>query len=60
MKVRGAKFKETGRAKQRIAGACNALLRMVVVADTLVPFQRLLDRHMDKLGIEGYELRAGR
>lgn len=45
---------------QRVSSAWMVLPVVVVEADTLVPFERLLDGDIDMHGMVGYELCAGR
>lgn len=39
---------------QSVVGAWNMLSGVVVEADMLVAFKRLLDRHVDMRGMEGF------
>ena len=56
-KVRGAMFKGDVRGRffflNRVLGAWNPLLGEVVEADTVGTFKGLLDKYMNRLGIEG-------
>lgn len=66
-KIRGHSLKVRGKIcraiffTQEVVGAWNTLLGVVVVeANTIVVFERLLDSHMDMRGLEGDGSRAGR
>ena len=54
--VRGARFKGDVRGKlftQWVVGAWNSLPGKVVEADTIMNFKGLLDKYMNRMGIEG-------
>ena len=54
--TRGHRFKVLGSKffTQRVVGACNGLPAMVVEADSIRSFKRLLDKYMELSKIEGF------
>ena len=63
LRVRGQKYKGNTRGyffTQRVITVWNELPVEVVEASSVVSFKVKLDRYMDRKGVEGYGLSAGR